>query len=704
MKFFLYTHFFALLSCLYSGNLWAQIKVGDPNVRVNTRLINQNKTNYPQMERWSKAGVEGGIPFPNSSGFQKFETIEPGNSNSINEAISQMSKALKKGEKGLITLKNGKYTIDNTINMNSNVSLQGETRDGVECIISVTRRSTFHFSNIKNAGIYNLTMNSILGAPKYKWNYSLNQNDEVKRNENISVLMRGTTENCWLDKVTILNAIRDPLRCSGTHNTFRDLIVDGAHKKAGGAQGYFFIQNSDNLITGCSITHLRHISLQGEHVEFNVVYDNDFRQEISFHSGDNGNNLIENNRITLPSDMPPVAPDDTDSTPFREARNNKPVYFAIMGPWSTEHTNSAKPNWVYKNECVQFNHDFGARRPWSNPNIVYKGPKKIAIGIQARIDNFPNSNLNPPVGGTLYPIILGDPNPTTPPEPSCNIGATCDDGDDCTVNDKFEKNCNCVGEIPEVVTASESLSPIEDAFLQNGKGINSDRIRVEKNERITYLKFDLSKHKEINSDFALSLTALDKPGNGTIRVFSAKNNWNENSLSRSNAPDKIRELGSINGLYVNGRTYTINLPSLKIASGTKFISLVLEQTNGSNVSFASSVDKNRGPKLKFTTTTDMPCSDTLNLTNASFDIDTKSKLKIYPNPTSGDITVLLPFSNVYEKATIHIINMAGVVVQETILSSFDLEIGLNLEPLSKGVYFLNYISGKKSITRKIIKQ
>ena len=85
------------------------------------------------------------------------------------------------------------------------------------------------------------------------------------------------------------------------------------------------------------------------------------RQEVSFHSSDNGNNLIANNRITLPSDMPPIEAGETG--PYPETENGKPTYFAIMGPWSTQHDNSNHPNFIYKNKCVQDNHNYLA------PNI-----------------------------------------------------------------------------------------------------------------------------------------------------------------------------------------------------------------------------------------------------------------------------------------------------------------------------------------------
>lgn len=383
---------------LYANVSKAQLRVGDPGVSVDDSKFDSD---YPQMERWANAGARGGIPFVDS--FHKTASMNPGNSAAINAAIIALSSSLSEGQSGLLTLKNGTYTIDASVKMKSNVALMGESREGVLCSISMVGGNAFSLYNVTNCGLYKLTIKGSWAEPKYLWNYSLDANREFS-NDNISVKLSGSTTDCWLEKVTILNSANDPMRCAADHNSFRDLIVDGCKRKAGGAEGYFFIQGRDNLVTGCHITHLRHISLQGSNVEYNVVFDNDFVQEISFHSGDAGNNLIENNRITLPSDMPPIEAGETG--PYPETENGKPIYFAIMGPWSSKHKLSAHPNFIYRNKCVQNNHSFGSTTPWSDDEKVYAGPIQLGLSMQQRIDNFPESGSGLPNAKTLYPINL----------------------------------------------------------------------------------------------------------------------------------------------------------------------------------------------------------------------------------------------------------------------------------------------------------
>ncbi|MEM7510029.1 MAG: hypothetical protein AAF388_03790, partial [Bacteroidota bacterium] len=66
-------------------------------------------------------------------------------------------------------------------------------------------------------------------------------------------------------------------------------------------------------------------------------------------------------------------------------------------------------------------------------------------------------------------------NKVVPPLENCEVGAPCDDGDDCTINDAYDCNCNCVG----TYTGDESMasngynfdmgtlsSPISEDYLQ----------------------------------------------------------------------------------------------------------------------------------------------------------------------------------------------------------------------------------------------
>ncbi|WP_075344061.1 T9SS type A sorting domain-containing protein [Tenacibaculum agarivorans] len=381
--------------------LKAQLRVGDPGVTFNTNLINQNKAEYPQIEKWVTAGVRGGIPLKENLVIQR--TIEGGTSiDAINEAIRDVSRMGNK--KNTILIKKGTYIVNKKIVMKSNVSLIGESRG--ETIFEMHEDfddKAFNFErNTKYSGLYNMTIRGSKkwgdssGFPKFTWNTSNSANDELNGSDNILVFFKESSD-CWLDDVNLINAGRDPMRCNAKHNTFRGLIVDGAFSKSGGAQGYFFIQKGYNLITGCQMTHLRHFSLQGSGVEYNVVYDNEIKQEISFHTGDDGNNLIEKNKVVLPKDM----------SGSNSSASRSPDYFSIMGPWSSQHQNSARDNFLLNNSTLELQHN-GAS-PFSRINKVYYGPLKVKPVDHSTNFKVDESKYPTPVGNTLYPVMVSQP-------------------------------------------------------------------------------------------------------------------------------------------------------------------------------------------------------------------------------------------------------------------------------------------------------
>ena len=179
---------------------------------------------------------------------------------------------------------------------------------------------------------------------------------------------------------------------------------------------------------------MRHISIQGQSAQYNVMIDNDYRQEMSYHVKDSGNNLMEYNRIIIPEDMPTA-------------------YFPVMGPWSAQHgllTNAY--NYLYRGYNRMGNYKNGKglngkkffdpkrtdlqyslhalvkkryqeanpkvavpRYPndlvWSDENLVYKGPVINVGKDHNHLLNFPHydeqgKNYAQPKGNTFYPVKL----------------------------------------------------------------------------------------------------------------------------------------------------------------------------------------------------------------------------------------------------------------------------------------------------------
>ncbi|MEO0793603.1 MAG: Ig-like domain-containing protein [Verrucomicrobiota bacterium] len=604
----------ALLICLsvFACHCWKAspllaLEIGDQGVTFDESKFDPD---YPQMEHWIRAGVRGGIPL-----IENLVIVRTVSGGSDSAAINAAINAVEAEGGGAVLLENGTYDINDEVKLKSGVALVGESREGVQCIInpSMTANSgAFEFRDgIRYAGIYRLSIRGGWGVPKYDWNIGTNANNELPGNENISVFFHRVTD-CWIDDCNILNSADFPVRVSSDHVTIRNCHIDGVFNKHGGAHGYFFILDGYNLVTKCYITHLRHISLQGDGVRYNVVYDNDFEQEVSFHSGDDGDNLIENNRIHIPADMP----------------NGSPNYFSIMGPWSIQHDLSARPNYIYKNDVIEYNH--GGTRPWSDPNIVYFGPHEVKPANP--LTNFTPYAAGPPSGGTLYPIVLGPPvvveglsvetdseyveegaetgfRSVIAPANATNQSVTWSSADPLiatvdrlgrvagakrgetvitatTVDGGFSASVS-VTVLPATERTFE-LQPIEDAYLQNGQRYNTNVLRVESGRRISYLKFDLSEVPGGITNARLDLSVGSDNGSGRIDIDKGNNTaWTEQNLGQSNAPTSTVQLATQNRAFASNETYQWALDATEL-DGETSLSLIIEHLSGNDVSFISS--------------------------------------------------------------------------------------------------------------------
>ena len=360
-----------------------QVRIGDPGMQFDRSKMDAR---YPQMQEWMKAGVKDGIPPLEehlSNPTKIFTSDTP-----FEDILNYMNGSDKYGKR-IILLKNGEYVFNkNTVRCYHNDILVGESRDGV--VIKLQGDCVgISLYNANNAGIRNLT---IMGDyVDYEPDPSNFQNvlyrPDGKLFDRTRTIDMGSSCNCFVDNVKIINSashsiwLADRNGETAGNNTIRDVEIDGAYNKDGG-QGYLFVNGSYNLITGCKVTRIRHISFQANQCQYNVFYKNDVRQEVTFHDSDLGDNLIEYNKIILPETLPER-------------------YVAIMGPWSIQHQVGGK-NFIYRNRCLEMNNN--NKTPWSD-NELYIGPWEVKpsdLYMQFRItDNYPK-----PVGRTFYPIVL----------------------------------------------------------------------------------------------------------------------------------------------------------------------------------------------------------------------------------------------------------------------------------------------------------
>ncbi|WP_375324220.1 hypothetical protein [Flagellimonas sp. GZD32] len=265
-------------------------------------------SSYPSIYEFVTAGVQGGIP----SNLEVKSTITP--RDNIQTAIDQV---YSQGG-GTIILTPGTYSVTSTINMRSNVVLRGTSED--EVIIEShlrapsgwnNKKNTFLFEDTSYSGLEHLTILFKVDGLEPRDRPSLvdggwcsdcytNDPDGYDDLHVRQVYFSGSSTNNWISHSRILKSGNDPISVSGDHNTIRNTIIDQAYNKGGGGNGYVLITGDHNLFVNNTVKRIRHISIE-RGAEYNVIFKNYIEVDINFHDGDDGNNLIEQNEINIPS-------------------------------------------------------------------------------------------------------------------------------------------------------------------------------------------------------------------------------------------------------------------------------------------------------------------------------------------------------------------------------------------------------------------
>jgi hypothetical protein len=196
------------------------------------------------------------------------------------------------------------------------------------------------------------------------------------------------------------------------------------------------------------------------------------------------------------------------------------------------------------------------------------------------------------------------------------------------------------------------LSPIHDAYLQEGERYNTSDLRVDAGKRVSYLMFDLSEIEGGVRNSELQLIVNTDPGRGVIDIYQGNSTeWTEENLSDANKPAQDIKLSTRSTTYSTHQKYTWSLDGLA-ANGK--VSLIVVHTSGNDVSFGSK-ETTSAPKLIINKGQDATTSQ-----NDKF---FSERIKIYPNPSDGllriDLMDLIA-------ASISIYNLEGRLVYHTV--------------------------------------
>lgn len=186
----------------------------------------------------------------------------------------------------------------------------------------------------------------------------------------------------------------------------------------------------------------------------------------------------------------------------------------------------------------------------------------------------------------------------------CAVNAVCDSENVVTGSITISGN---TGNCTDLITAKDACSELvevnadllEATYLQGNfnpmpKG---SLLRVEENNRKTYLKFDLSEVDGTINEARLEMQVASDPGNGIVEVFLGSNStWTETGLNGNNKPLAVgNALAAINGTHSVGQVKSWNLDVSSWSPGDE-LTLIVTHRNGNDVAFASDETTN-APKL-----------------------------------------------------------------------------------------------------------
>lgn len=247
-----------------------------------------------------------------------------------------------------------------------------------------------------------------------------------------------------------------------------------------------------------------------------------------------------------------------------------------------------------------------------------------------------------------------------------------------------------------VVTVSTSgtsqtvtLLPIHDAYTQNGTNQNNTLVRVENSGRVRigYLQYDMSGINGTISSAQLKMTCNSDAGNAALAISAAlgsNSNWTEGNVSSANAPSSSGTLGTKQGPFNQGTTYTWNL-NTSLLSGSGNVSLILTASGSTDdVAFASKENSATEPQLVITYNS---TSTSKTLEKQSGTSELVSALKVYPNPISGN-SFVVDLRGYESDVQISIFDVHGRLLYENKVSPQELKLKSDIFRAA-GIYMLN---------------
>ncbi len=237
-----------------------------------------------------------------------------------------------------------------------------------------------------------------------------------------------------------------------------------------------------------------------------------------------------------------------------------------------------------------------------------------------------------------------------------------------------------------------TMTAIQDAFMQGTTRYDKDVVRIEQDQRIGYLMFDLSSIKGSITKAELKFTIASDAGKGKVNIYQGNGDqWTEKTLSNSNKPKTGTLMGSIEDNFKIGETKTVSLKSNAIKTGGK-LSLLVSAQSGNDFAFGSKEGKAAKPSLVITysSTSGRENSREIELVEASQPV-------VYTDPITHQLMVNFP--NDHNYYYLQVINVHGQTVYSSAVDGKDTAAEIDLRKVRSGVYFVQMIGkdGKDNV-------
>lgn len=291
--------------------LAAQPELGDPGWIFDESLYDDR---FPDMKEWAKAGVQGGIPFRSDIPVKR--TLSPvTGDNDMSDNIQSAIDAVASEGGGAVLLNEGTYPIRNSITLKSKVILRGTERKSVNIASymsapSDSKKSCVIMENISQAGLEDLTLSFVREGVEPidrehwldgGWSNDIFQNDPHGVNDlYVRLVYIKSSTNCWIDHCRFIESGTEPLFIKGSYLTLRKNYSDRAYNKGGGGNGYYDLRGDHCLVVKDTVRRIRHFAVQ-QGAQYNVIFKCHIEVDVNFHNKDEGHNLVEQNKILLPT-------------------------------------------------------------------------------------------------------------------------------------------------------------------------------------------------------------------------------------------------------------------------------------------------------------------------------------------------------------------------------------------------------------------